>query len=173
MSSAFVRETEGDVREELTERPVSTHPNRVTRRGFDLIVAEIDRLQASLRAARGEDDEQRFAELARDLRYWLARRANAELARDLRYWLARRANAEIVPPPEDNADVRFGHKVTIERDDGRRQTYKIVGEDEADPSHGLLSHISPLAVGMFGRKVGATVTAGHNEAEIVAIETTA
>ena len=157
MSSAFVREPEGDVREELTERPVSTHPNRVTRRGFDLIVAEIDRLQASLRAARGEDDEQRFA----------------ELARDLRYWLARRANAEIVPPPEDNADVRFGHKVTIERDDGRRQTYKIVGEDEADPSHGLLSHISPLAIGMFGRKVGATVTAGHNEAEIVAIETTA
>ena len=157
MSSAFVREPEGDVREELTERPVSTHPNRVTRRGFDLIVAEIDRLQASLRAARGEDDEQRFA----------------ELARDLRYWLARRANAEIVPPPEGNADVRFGHKVTIERDDGRRQTYKIVGEDEADPSHGLLSHISPLAVGMFGRKVGATVTAGHNEAEIVAIETTA
>jgi transcription elongation GreA/GreB family factor len=157
MSSAFVREPEGDVREELSERPVSTHPNRVTRRGFDLIVGEIDRLQASLRAARGEDDEQRFA----------------ELARDLRYWLARRANAEIVPPPEDNADVRFGHKVTIERDDGRRQTYKIVGEDEADPSHGLLSHISPLAVGMFGRKVGATVTAGHNEAEIVAIETTA
>ena len=157
MSSAFVREPEGDVREELSERPVSTHPNRVTRRGFDLIVAEIDRLQASLRAARGEDDEQRFA----------------ELARDLRYWLARRANAEIVPPPEDNADVRFGHKVTIERDDGRRQTYNIVGEDEADPSHGLLSHISPLAVGMFGRKVGATVTAGHNEAEIVAIETTA
>ena len=157
MSSAFVREPEGDVREELSERPVSTHPNRVTRRGFVLIVAEIDRLQTSLRAARGEDDEQRFA----------------ELARDLRYWLARRANAEIVPPPEDNSDVRFGHKVTIERDDGRRQTYKIVGEDEADPTRGLLSHISPLAVGLFGRKVGATVTAGHNEAEIVAIETTA
>jgi transcription elongation GreA/GreB family factor len=157
MSSAFVRESEGDVREEVSERPVSTHPNRVTRRGFDLIVAENDRLQGSLRAARGEDDEQRFA----------------EIARDLRYWQARRANAEIVPPPEDNADVRFGHKVTIERDDGRRQTYKIVGEDEADPSQGLLSHISPLAVGMFGRKVGATVTAGHNEAEIVAIETTA
>lgn len=155
MSSAFVREPEGEVREELPERPVSTHPNRVTRRGFDLIVAEIDRLQTSLSAAREEEDEGRFA----------------DLARDLRYWLARRASAEIVPPPEDNRDVRFGHKVTIERDDGRRQTYKIVGEDEADPTKGLLSHVSPLAVGLFGRKVGATVTAGHNEAEIVAIET--
>ena len=154
MSSAFVREPEGDVREELLERPVSTHPNRVTRRGFDLIVAEIDRLQAALRTAREDDDEGRFA----------------ELARDLRYWQARRANAEIVPPPTDNHDVRFGHKVTIERDDGRRQTYKIVGEDKADPTRGLLSHVSPLAVGLFGRKVGATVTAGHNEAEIVAIE---
>ena len=122
MSSAFVREPEGDVREELPERPVSTHPNRVTRRGFDLIVAEIDRLQTSLSAAREEEDEGRYA----------------DLARDLRYWLARRANAEIVPPPEDNRDVRFGHKVTIERDDGRRQTYKIVGEDEADPTKGLV-----------------------------------
>ena len=155
MSSAFVREPEGDVREELSERPVSNYPNRVTRRGFDLIVAEIERLQAAMLVARKDDDESRFA----------------ELARDLRYWLARRANAEIVPPPEDNQEVRFGHKVTIERDDGRRQTYKIVGEDEADPTKGLLSHISPLAVGLFGRKVGATVTAGHNEAEIVAVET--
>jgi len=155
MSRAFVKESDGDVYEELPERPVSTHPNRVTRRGLQLIMAEIDRLQAALRVARSEDDELRFA----------------ELARDLRYWLARRANAEVVPPPEDNREVRFGHKVTIERDDGRRQTYRIVGEDEADPSKGLLSHVSPLAVGLFGRKVGATVTAGNNEAEIVKIET--
>jgi transcription elongation GreA/GreB family factor len=155
MSRAFVKESDGDVYEELPERPVSTHPNRVTRRGLKLIMAEIDRLQAALSAARTEDDELRFA----------------ELARDLRYWLARRANAEVVSPPEDNREVRFGHKVTIERDDGRRQTYQIVGEDEADPSKGLLSHVSPLAVGLFGRKVGATVTAGNNEAEIVKIET--
>jgi transcription elongation GreA/GreB family factor len=26
--------------------------------------------------------------------------------------------------------------VTIERDDGRRQTWRLVGEDEADPAHG-------------------------------------
>jgi transcription elongation GreA/GreB family factor len=43
--------------------------------------------------------------------------------------------------------VAFGHKVTFKRDDGRRQAFRIIGEDEADlemdqfltstPSHGL------------------------------------
>ena len=41
--------------------------------------------------------------------------------------------------------IRFGGTVTIRRDDGREQTFRIVGEDEADPSRGTLSHASPLA----------------------------
>ncbi|MGZ5828689.1 MAG: GreA/GreB family elongation factor [Xanthobacteraceae bacterium] len=31
------------------------------------------------------------------------------------------------------------------RDDGRQQTFRIVGEDEADPAKGSISHVSPLA----------------------------
>jgi transcription elongation GreA/GreB family factor len=154
MSRAFVREPEGDVVEELPDRPVSLHPNLVTARGLAQINTEIDRLRSALSAGRREDDGLR----------------TAEAERDLRYWLARRATAEIVGPPAGTRDVRFGHKVTIERDDGRRQTYRIVGEDEADPAKGLLSHVSPLAVSLFGKPVGASVTAGNNEAEIVKIE---
>jgi transcription elongation GreA/GreB family factor len=65
--------------------------------------------------------------------------------------------------------VRFGSTVTIEREDGRRQTYRIVGEDEAEPSHGTLSYVSPVAQAMMGKQVGDAIEAGTAEATIVSI----
>jgi transcription elongation GreA/GreB family factor len=59
--------------------------------------------------------------------------------------------------------------VTIVRDDGREQTLRIVGEDEADPAKGSISHASPLARSMFGKGVGDVVKAGHDDAEITFI----
>ena len=63
---------------------------------------------------------------------------------------ARRASAQVVKPPDTPAEVAFGTTVTIKRDDGRQQTWRIVGEDEADPAHGTLSHASPVARALMG-----------------------
>ena len=87
----------------------------------------------------------------------------------MRYWTSRRATAQVAEPPRDAAEVHFGSTVTIERDDGRRQTYRIVGEDEADPSLGTLSYVSPVAQALIGKQTGEVVQAGTAEAEIVAI----
>ena len=81
-----------------------------------------------------------------------------------------RSGAELIAPPPDTTSVHFGSSVTIERNDGRRQTWRIVGEDEADPAAGSLSYVSPVAQVLAGRKVGEVVQAGNSEAEIVAIE---
>ena len=59
--------------------------------------------------------------------------------------------------------------MTIVRDDGREQTFRIVGEDEADPAKGTISHASPLARSMFGKGVGDVVKAGNDGAEITRI----
>jgi transcription elongation GreA/GreB family factor len=64
--------------------------------------------------------------------------------------------------------VHFGSTVTIERD-GRRQTFRIVGEDEADPAQGTLSYVSPLARALTGKGVGDVVHVGNSDAEILAI----
>ena len=48
-------------------------------------------------------------------------------------------------------------------------TYRIVGEDEADPTRGTLSYVSPLAQAIMGQTIGDAVTVGPTEAEIVAI----
>jgi transcription elongation GreA/GreB family factor len=75
----------------------------------------------------------------------------------------------VVPPLDDNTQVRFGSAVTIVRSDGRQQTFRIVGEDEADPAHGTISHASPVARSLFGKGVGDVVRAGADDAEITEI----
>ena len=93
----------------------------------------------------------------------------ASAGRDLRYWNARRSTAQLRAPDPDTDVVQFGHTITIERYDDRRQTFRIVGEDEADPSKGTISHVSPLARNLLGRRVGDVVRAGRDEAEIMEI----
>jgi transcription elongation GreA/GreB family factor len=65
--------------------------------------------------------------------------------------------------------VAFGSTVTFSRDDGRVQTYRIVGEDEADPKAGSISFVSPVARLLMGKAVGEAVVSGGQELEIVAI----
>jgi transcription elongation GreA/GreB family factor len=154
MSRAFVREPEGgEAFEDLPDRPISHH-HLVTSAGLAFMDAEIVSLEQRLAEAQAADDK---AEIAR-------------LSRDLRYWSARRVSAEVVPAPTDTSHIRFGARVTFEREDGRRQTYRIVGEDEADPAKGSLSYVSPLAQAMMGKEVGDTIAVGQTTAEIVAIE---
>jgi transcription elongation GreA/GreB family factor len=152
MSRAFVKES--DAVDELPDRIVSDYPNYVTPEGLALIEQKVATLQADLATAQTERN----------------RDAIAAISRELRYWESRRSTAMVVQPPQDGSTVRFGATVSIERDDGRSQTYRIVGEDEADPARGLLSHASPLAQALLGKGVGERVPAGQTEAEIVAID---
>lgn len=151
MSRAFVKES--DAVEELPDRIVSDYPNYVTAEGLDLIERTIAELQSRLAQAQVESD----------------REAISAISRDLRYWDNRRGTAMVVQMPDNATTVRFGIMVTIRRDDGRTQDYRIVGEDEADPTKGLLSHASPLARALLGKAVGDTVMAGQGEAEILSI----
>ena len=95
------------------------------------------------------------------------RTAIARCSRDLRYWTTRRASAQLAEAKPDNETVAFGMTVEIERDDGRLQTLRIVGEDEADPTAGLISWISPIAQAVLGREEGDVATVAGGEVEIV------
>jgi transcription elongation GreA/GreB family factor len=152
MSRAFVKET-ADV-EDLPDRPISDLPNDVTAEGLRRIEEALAAAQAAQAAAQAAGD----------------RDALAAARRDIRYWSARRATAAVIPEPSDNSAVRIGHTVTILREDDRRQTFRIVGEDEADPARGTISHASPLARALFGKGVGDAVIVAGREAEIVEIQ---
>jgi transcription elongation GreA/GreB family factor len=150
MSRAFVKEGE-DAFEDLPERTISSAPNWVTEEGLAAIENEIAQLNEQLAKA-GEDRYER-----------------AHLARDLRYWTARRSSAQLAPKSADRERVHFGSTVTIDREDGRRDAYRIVGEDEADPSNGTISYVAPLARALMGKGEGDTVLFNGAAIEIVSI----
>jgi transcription elongation GreA/GreB family factor len=71
--------------------------------------------------------------------------------------------------PTEKKAVQFGASVSILRDDGRKQTWRIVGEDEANPSNGSVSYVSPLAQALLGKRIGDEVAVGAGRAEIIDI----
>jgi transcription elongation GreA/GreB family factor len=101
---------------------------------------------------------------------WPAATGRLQLApRELRYWTARRNSAQVQPAPQGSDVVAFGSAVNILHEDGRRSSYRIVGEDEADPARGLISWASPLAGELMGKGVGEMIAAGVTEATIAVI----
>lgn len=158
MSVAFTREEDYEAQAaDLPDRPVSPHPNLVTASGLAAIEAELEAARAAYAAAQVQGgvsaDRTAMARATRDLRYWSARRASAQLT-------------ELEPVPDT---VQFGRTVEIERGDGRRQAFRIVGEDEADPARGSVSYVSPLARGLLGKSVGDTTPIGGSEVEVIAV----
>jgi transcription elongation GreA/GreB family factor len=140
MSRAFVKETAESAAP--PERMVDDGPNPVTAEGLAAIAAHIEAAMA------GETNI-----LLRET-----------LARDLRYWTLRQASAELVQPPRDGS-VTFGATVTIARN-GRVQTFRIVGVDQADPANGLISFRSPLAAAILGARAGEVIEAAAPLGEI-------
>ena len=154
MSRAFVRDDDGGVgNEDLPDRLISEHANLVTANGLAAIEAEAAHFGEAYAAAQAVGDRVQLQ----------------KVARDLRYWTARRASADVQPAPKANGIVQFGSRVSFEREDGRRQTYAIVGEDEADPAKGSISYVSPLAQALLGKRIGDSVRAGTSDAEIIGI----
>lgn len=153
MSRAFVKEDTGEGLEDLPDRAISEHANLVTAEGLKAIEAEVQRLNTAYAEAQAAADRAQLQ----------------KIARDLRYWSQRQQTAEVMPQPADTATVQFGARVTLLRGDGRRVTYQIVGEDEADPVKGSISYVSPLAQALMGKEEGDTVVMGAGEAEILEI----
>jgi len=150
MSVAFRRESDEEHLEPKFELPIPAGPNLVTKRGLLLIRERVATLEELI--AHGEDQA-----------------ALAGLQRDLRYWRTREITAELAPAPA-GSKVEFGTEVSITLN-GKSQTFRIVGDDEADPSAGLISFKAPLSRAMLGAEVGDLLAYGNvdDAIEIVAV----
>ena len=159
MSVAFTKEEDSESNAaNLPDRPVSPHANLVTARGLALLDEALAQARAAYATAQTGGEDVRGD-----------RTAMARATRDLRYYGARRANAQLTEPAGGEGRVVFGGEVSFEREDGRRQTFRIVGEDEADPAKGAVSYISPLAQALLGKAVGDVAMVAGQEVEVVAV----
>ena len=159
LSVAFTKEESAETAAEtmLPDRPVSPHENWVTETGLKALELQLQEARNAHEAAQGiEDVNER-------------RRQSAIPLRDIRYFSERIRTAQLIPAPSSTDNVAFGTTVTFRRDDGRVQTYRIVGEDEADPKAGSISYVSPVARSLMGKGAGDVAAAGGQELEIIAI----
>lgn len=166
MSRAFVKEPDGDqVIETIPERRQSSHVNYITPGGLHALERQVRELAETRRAlaASGSTADPRTLRL---------------IDRDLRYFEERIRRAVVVDPQTQPVDeVGFGSRVTVATPEGRRLTFTIVGEDEADAATGKISWCSPLARSLTEGRIGEEVVwkrpAGDTELRITAIERSA
>lgn len=152
MSRAFTKEID-EKPVEVVPRPVSAHPNYVTSRGLTQIELALAKYEAAHTAAIAKENKTAIELTAREIAYW-----------------SNRKNTAILVPETSNTDtVQFGTTVTVRRKDGRVQTFRLVGEDEAEPSSGTISYVSPWAQAVMGRSVGDQVEITGEQSELLAI----
>lgn len=142
MSRAFTKEE--DAGDDLPERPIPEGPNYVTPRGLELLKQAGQELVARRQKARASGAE--IATFDRDLRY-----------------LEARINSAIVVPAGSGPEIRFGARVELEDETGKRFVYRVVGADEARTDPSFLPWSAPLALALMGAKAGESVTLDSEE----------
>jgi transcription elongation factor GreB len=161
MSRAFVDESDSQYQdEEVPEIKVPLPPgaaNYMTPAGAKALRAELDALRDRDRPQAAGAVTRLAASGAFSDRDELAvqRRRLREIDRRLEYLSRMLARLEVVDPASQQGErVVFGARVTVQREGGGRQVYRIVGVDEADPARGQLSWIAPLARALLGHRAG-------------------
>lgn len=155
---------------------MSTIP--LTKRGADQLRDELQRLKTverpsvinAIAEARAQGD------LSENAEYDAAKEKQSFIEGRIAELESKLSAAQIIDPKVVDADGRVVFAATVDLEDlasGGKVTYQIVGDDEADLEHGLISVSSPIARALIGKYEGdvAAVQApgGVREYEIIAV----
>jgi transcription elongation factor GreB len=127
----------------------------ITAAGYEALQAELDALWPrrrdvvrALSAAAAEGDRSENAE------YIYRKKELAGIDRRIRYLQKRLPTLKVVRHSAPREQVFFGARVTLSFDAHDDASYRLVGEDEADPRAGRINIDSPLARALLGKRVG-------------------
>jgi transcription elongation factor GreB len=161
MSKAFIKE-DAEAPEEELEAPAipAGSKNYISPAGFARLQAELRELveverpevvkTVSWAASNGDRSENGD--------YIYGKRRLREIDRRVRFLIKRLENAEIVQSSgRDTDQVFFGARVKVKMG-GEVKEITILGLDEVDPAHGIVSWISPIAKALLKAREGDTVT---------------
>lgn len=155
---------------------MSTIP--LTKRGADQLRDELQRLKSverpsvinSIAEARAQGD------LSENAEYDAAKEKQGFIEGRIAEIESKLAAAQVIDPSALDAEGRVVFAATVDLEDldsGAKVTYQIVGDDEADIDHGLISVSSPIARALIGKTEGdvAAVQApsGVREYEIISV----
>ncbi|HEY4374888.1 MAG TPA: transcription elongation factor GreB [Burkholderiales bacterium] len=179
MSKAFTKESEDADEEADGEAPAlpAGTKNYITPAGFAALRAEFDELYRNERpklvetiawaASNGDRSENGD--------YIYGKRRLRQIDSRIRFLSRRIEAAEVVDPSrqENDEQIFFGATVTYANTKGDELTIQIVGVDEAEPSAGRISWVSPVARALLKAREGDVVNlmtpAGREELEVLEI----
>lgn len=147
----------------------------MTRQGFDRLKTDLERLKREERPRiiRAIAEARSHGDLAENAEYHAAREKQSFIEGRIKELEVKVAHAEVIDLPTNGDRVTFGSTVRLQGGDGKEVCYWIVGSDEAEPTKGRISIMSPLARTLIGKEVGQTVTAqlpgGKKTYEILAV----
>ncbi|CAH2783158.1 MAG: Transcription elongation factor GreA [uncultured Caballeronia sp.] len=155
---------------------MSTIP--LTKRGAELLRDELQRLKAVERPAviNAIAEARAQGDLSENAEYDAAKEKQGFIEGRIAELESKLAAAQVIDPTQVEAEGRVVFGATVELEDlesGNTVTYQIVGDDEADIDHGLISVSSPIARALISKSEGdvAAVQApgGAREYEIITV----
>lgn len=146
--------------------------------GKTLLEAELKRLMYEERPSviKAIEEARSQGDISENAEYDAAKERQAMIEGRIAELQAKIASAEVIDPQSIKSDrVVFGATVTLmDLEEEEKQTYQIVGVDEADVKAGKISVLSPLARALIGKKSGDVVAVqspkGEREYEILHFE---
>lgn len=136
---------------------MSTIP--LTKRGTEQLRDELQRLKSVERPAviTAIAEARAQGDLSENAEYDAAKEKQGFIEGRIAELESKLSAAQIIDPATVDADGRVVFGSTVELEDlesGAAVTYQIVGDDEADIEHGLISVSSPIARALIGKNEG-------------------
>jgi transcription elongation factor GreA len=146
----------------------------MTRIGYEAMKVELHRLKTEERPKNVKDIEEAIAhgDLSENAEYHAAKERQSHIAGYIAALDDKLARAQVIDVADQTADkVKFGATVVLmDVETDEEVSYRIVGEDEADPKKGMISITSPVARALMNRSVDEEVVVkapkGDRELEI-------
>jgi transcription elongation factor GreA len=132
----------------------------MTRRGYDLLDAELKQLKTVDRPAIIRDiaEARAHGDLSENAEYHAAREKQGFIEGRIKELEGTLSLAEVIDPTKLSGSIKFGATIAlVDEDTDDEKTYQIVGEVEADIENGLLNMRSPLARALIGKDEGDSV----------------
>ncbi|MEX2151145.1 MAG: transcription elongation factor GreA [Steroidobacteraceae bacterium] len=150
----------------------------ITLKGALLLRNELRKLRSEDRPAiiRAIAEARSHGDLSENAEYHAAREQQGFVEGRIKEIESRLSTAQVIDPASlpDTGRVVFGATVDLAPVDGGPQvTYQIVGDDEADIRHGMISFNSPIARAVIGKSPGDEVEVaapgGARSFEVIAV----
>ncbi|WP_395543084.1 transcription elongation factor GreA [Neotabrizicola sp. sgz301269] len=148
----------------------------MTRRGFDVLDAELKQLKTVERPAIIKDiaEARAHGDLSENAEYHAAREKQGFIEGRIKELEGTLSLADVIDPSKLSGSIKFGATVTlVDEETDEEKTYQIVGEVESNIELGLLNIRSPLARALIGKDEGDSVEVvtpgGRRDYEILSV----